>query len=189
MIHKKIIEKALGNLEPKRAEYFGGIARALEEDGRTEANANIIYTVLKDVMDDLPTYIEKKELIELIFKFVEDNYTRLREIMYDRKFIQDQTAIRKVTRYFVQQIISLSFDKLNSGEITLEEKEVHKLTWPYRDTDVIDPEEEPEAWAEAVRKTEKWRNEYGKDRRSRGHARIDEVATDQTHPLGNNKKV
>ena len=44
-MHKKIIEKALGQLDADRATYFGSIVNRLEEDKRLENNANLVYSV------------------------------------------------------------------------------------------------------------------------------------------------
>jgi len=102
----------------------------------------------------------------------------LRKALYDPKFIHDPSSIRNVTGEFIHQVVKLSLEKHENGEIEEFQLSVHKLTWPYRDTDVVDPDEEPEAWSEALAKNEKWRLENGGvDRRRSGAARIDELAS------------
>jgi len=59
-MHKKIIENALSLLDQERAAYFGSIANSLEEDNRINDSSNIIYSVLKDIMVELPIYLDKK---------------------------------------------------------------------------------------------------------------------------------
>lgn len=169
----KIIETALSRLDGERAAYFGDVARRLEEDPRAQPNANIVYTVLKDVMAELPIYLDKGELIDLLLKFTGDNYQRIRQIMFDREFVHDPASIRAVTGDFILQVVDMSLEKNDTGE---QPHGVHKLTWPYRETDVVDPEGDPEAWAEALAKSETWRRQHGEDRRRSGTARIDEVA-------------
>ncbi len=180
-MHKKIIEKTLAKLAPDRASYFGAVANMLEQDGRIENNANLVYSVLKDVMADLPVYLEKKELIDQLLEFTDKNYQHLKVALYDPEFIHDPTSIRSVTGAFIHQVVKLSLEKHENGEIEEAQLSVHKYSWPYRDTDVVDPEEEPDAWAEAVAKSEKWRLENGGvDRRSSGAARIDDVARNKS---------
>ena len=62
-MHKKIIENALSLLDQERAAYFGSIANSLEEDTRINDSSNIIYSVLKDIMVELPIYLDKKNLL------------------------------------------------------------------------------------------------------------------------------
>ncbi|MBT4934226.1 MAG: hypothetical protein HOL66_14195 [Rhodospirillaceae bacterium] len=175
-MHKKIIEKALANMDPDRASYFGAIANKLDEDPRIENNANLVFSVLKDVMLELPLYLEEKELINQLLEFTNKNYASLKAALYDPEFIHHPSSLRAVTGAFVHQIVKISLKKHDDGEIEEAKLSVHTLTWPYRDTDVVDPEEEPDAWAEALSKNEKWRLENGGvDRRSSGAARIEDV--------------
>ena len=55
-MHRKIIETTLSGLDAERASYFGDIANRLQADARAEPNANMVFTVLGDVMGELPTY-------------------------------------------------------------------------------------------------------------------------------------
>ncbi len=179
-MHKKIIEKALGNLSADRATYFGAIVNRLEEDKRIENNANLVYSVLKDVIDDLPIYLDQKELINLLLEFTNKKYHTLKKALYDPEFVHDPSSIRSVTGEFVHQVVKLSFEKHENGEIEEAQLSVHKLTWPYRDTDVVDPEDEPEEWSEAVARSQKWLAEHGGvDRRNSGAARIDDMASEK----------
>ena len=65
-MHRKIIEATLQGLEGKRAAYFSDIANRLDQNPRTEPIANMVFTVLGDVMAELPTYLEAAELIGLL---------------------------------------------------------------------------------------------------------------------------
>jgi hypothetical protein len=179
-VHKKIIEKALGQLDAERATYFGAVVNKLEEDKRIENTANVVYTVLKDVISDLPIYLEQKVLINLLIQFTDGNFHRIKKVMYDPAFIHDPTTIRDVTGEFVHQVVKLSLEKHENGDIDAAELSVHKLSWPYRDTDVVDPEDEPEEWSEALARSQKWLAENGGvDRRKSGAARIDDLASEK----------
>lgn len=182
-MHKKIIEKSLSRLDPDRATYFGAVVGKLEKDPRIENNANLVFSVLKDVMTELPIYLQEDELIEQLLSFTEENYQALRIALYNPKFVHDPASFRSVTGAFINQIASLALRKLKDGEIGESSLSVQTYTWPYRETDISDPEDDPEEWAEAVAKSEKWRQENnGVDRRQRGTARIDEIG------LGKKKK-
>jgi len=99
---------------------------------------------------------------------------------YGRAFVKDPGVVRSMTATFIRQSIDLSLEKHGLGEIETGELSVHKLSWPYRDTDVTDPDEEPDAWSEALAKSEEWRRRNpGKDRRQSGHARIDDMAAEK----------
>lgn len=164
-------------MDPDRASYFGAVANKLNEDPRIENNANLVFSVLKDVMSELPLYLEENELINQLLEFTNNNYSSLKDSLYDPEYVRRPSSLRKVTGTFVHQIVKISLKKLDDGEIEETKLSVHKLTWPYRDTDVVDPDDEPEAWAEALSKNEKWRLENGGvDRRSSGAARIEDMA-------------
>ena len=60
--------------------------------------------------------------------------------------------LRDISAEFVHQVVKLSLEIQECGEIQESKLSVHKLTWPYRDTDVADPEDDPDEWAEAVAK-------------------------------------
>ncbi len=52
-MHRIIIETNLAGLNSERASYFGDIANRLQADARTEPIANMVFTVLGDVMSNL----------------------------------------------------------------------------------------------------------------------------------------
>jgi len=85
--------------------------------------------------------------------------------------------LRDMSADFVHQVVKLSLEMHESGEIQESKLSVHKLTSPYRDTDVADPEDDHDEWAEDVAKNQKWIERGGVDRRRSGTARIDDVAT------------
>jgi len=177
-MHKKIIDNALSLLDPERATYFGSIANSLEEDKRIDDNRNIIYSILKDTMVELPIYLDKKEFIALLLDFTNTNYHRIQRVLFDPDFVRNPAMLRDISAEFVHQVVKLSLEMHESGEIQESKLSVHTLTWPYRDTDVADPEDDPDEWAEAVEKNQKWMESGGIDRRRSGTARIDDVATD-----------
>jgi|GEM_PF-445214 len=174
-VHKKMIEGALRQLSTDRANYFGDVANTLEKDARTEADANMAFSVLRDVMIDLPIYIDKSDLIDMLFDFIDKNHSGLRNVMYSPSFVHDPSIMRTVTGLFVHDVVNKTLEMAEAGDPDSPELSVHKLTWPYRETDVIDPDDEPEEWAAAVTKADNW---DGVDRRASGVARIDDVAAE-----------
>jgi hypothetical protein len=175
-VHRKLIETALQGLEGARAAYFGGIATKLNTDARAEPMANMVFTVLGDVMAELPIYLEAAELIGLLLEFTANNETRLRQVMYSSEFVENPKIIRAITGDFIVRVVGVTMDE--HGELAEETGHGHrqKLTWPYRDTDVVDPpDDDPEAFAEAASKAEAWHQSNGTDRRRRGAGRIDQM--------------
>ena len=174
-MHRKIIETTLQGLEDERAAYFGDIANRLDQNARAEPMANLVFTVLGDVMTELPIYLEAAELVRLLLEFTNENEERLRQIMYSPGFVENPKIIGAVTGDFMVRVVAVTMDE--HGELAEETSHGHKqkLTWPYRDTDVVDPEDNPEAWADAVRKAEAWRQSHGADRRQQGADRIDHL--------------
>ncbi|MHA1598890.1 MAG: hypothetical protein ACTSV1_09225 [Alphaproteobacteria bacterium] len=175
-MHRKIIEGGLRQLSTERAAYFGDLAGALESDARCEGNANMVFTVVRDIMVDLPIYLEKDELLDLLFGFIDSHHDDLRDIMFSPGFIRDASCLRRVTGLFVHLVVTRTLEKQETIATDDNDLSVHKLTWPYRDTDVIDPDEEPDAWDVAVEKAANW---DGDDRRASGAARIDDMAAEK----------
>lgn len=175
-MHRKIIEAALQGLEGKRASYFTDIANRLDQNPKIEPMANMVFTVLGDVMGELPIYLEAAELIGLLLEFTAENKERLHRTMYSPGFAENPKIIHAITGEFIVRVVAVTMDE--HGELAEETDHGHKqkLTWPYRDTDVVDPEDDPEAWGEAVSKAEAWRQSHGTDRRRRGAGRIDQMA-------------
>jgi hypothetical protein len=178
-MHRKLLETTLSELDGERAEYFGDIVNRLEADPRTEANANTVFTVLGDVMGALPIYLEAAELIGLLLDFTRDHDQRLRQIMFDQEFVLNPAIIRSVTGDFIVRVLAVTMEKREEFETADGHGSVQNLTWPYRETDLVDPDDDPEAWAEALQKTDAWRHRHGGDRRRSGAARIDAVAADK----------
>ncbi len=164
-------------LEKTRLDYFQGVIAQMEQDKRFEQQGNIIFTILKDVIPDTPIYLDPDDFVELLFDFIRFNNSGIQKIMYSRQYIHDPRLLRTVTGTLIQQVIALSFDKHeDDGETDTSDLNVHKLTWPYRDTDVLDPDEEPDEWLAAIDRSEKWKAEQKVDRRKSGLARIDDKA-------------
>lgn len=152
-MHRKIIETTLSGLDAERASYFGDIANRLQADARAEPNANMVFTVLGDVMGELPTYLEAAELIGLLLEFTNDNEARLRQVMFSPEFVETPKIIRTVTGDFMVRVVGVTMDDHGEPAEETSRGRRQKLTWPYRETDLVDPEDEPEAWAEALGKS------------------------------------
>ena len=141
-MHKRIVEPVLATLDEERANYFSSIVEMMEEDRRTERFPNIVYMVLKETMRVLPVYLDKEKFIDLLFEFVAEKGRRLRRLLYDERFIHEPSSIRQVTDGFVALIVDVTFEKHHNGEIDDGERTVQRYTWPYRESDLIDPDEE-----------------------------------------------
>lgn len=178
-MHKKIIASTMAALSKDHLNYFQAVVARLERDRRTERRSNVVYTILKDIMPDCPIYLEQEEFVDLLFDFIDNNGGDIRNIMYSHRFIHHPQALRRVTGKLLQQIFALSFDKHERGEIDTGDPSVHKLTWPYRDTDILDPDEEPDQWQAAVSRSEEWKSRNKTDRRKHGLSRIDDQAMEK----------
>ncbi|HER26085.1 MAG TPA: hypothetical protein ENI69_03140 [Rhodospirillales bacterium] len=175
-MHKKIIEKIMASQSKERVTYFNAVIVQLEHDGRFESQGNIIFTVLKDVIPDTPIYLDADDFADLLYDFIRYNNNSIRQIMFSQSYLRDARAMRSVTGHFITQVVALSFEKEEKGEIDMGELSVHKLTWPYRDTDVLDPDDDPEEWLAAVKRSEDWSKLQKEDRRKSGLSRIDDKA-------------
>ncbi len=175
-MHRKIIEKTMSALPKDRQDYFQRIIGQLERDSRFEGQGNIVYTILKDVIPDSPIYLDSDEFVDLLFDFIRYNTPGIRKVMYSRQYIHDAHVMRAITGNFVSQVVARSFDKEEKGEVDTGALSVHKLTWPYRDTDVYDPDDDPEEWLAAINRSEEWKAEQRVDRRKSGLSRIDDKA-------------
>lgn len=175
-MHKKIIEKTMSGLAKDRQDYFQSIIRYLEKDPRMVEQENVVFTILKDVIPDTPTYLDADEFVDLLIDFIRYNKPGIRNLMYSRSYIHDPHVMRTITGNFIQQVVVRSFDKHEKGDIDTGDLSVHKLTWPYRDTDVLDPDDDPDEWLAAIKRSEAWKKEQKVDRRKSGLSRIDDKA-------------
>lgn len=142
MVHKKIIEAALANLDADRSEYFHALVDALEKDPRLGDNANLVYLVLKETMHLLPMYLQRGEVLDLLFVFVKAQYGSLRKILYDEAFVHNPKVILDVTNLFVEQVVDATMARYEDGELEVGEAKVQKFTWPYRAEDLVDPDDD-----------------------------------------------
>lgn len=175
-MHRKIINKAIASLAKDKKTYFETVASQLERDARFENQGNIVFTILKDVIPDTPIFLDKEEFVELMFDFIRYNSVGIRGLLYSRQYIHDPRTLRTITGNFISQVIDRSLEKHELGEIETDDLSVHKLTWPYRDTDVLDPDDDPDEWLAAIQRSEAWKREQKVDRRKSGLSRIDDKA-------------
>ncbi len=175
-MHRKIIAGAMAAIDKDRRDYFQAVIARLEQDKRFERQGNIVFSILKNVIADVPVYLEPDEFAELLFDFIRYNNPAIRKLMYSRRYVHDPKAMRAITGNFITQVIARSFDKEEKGEIETGDPSVHKLTWPYRDTDVLDPEDDPDEWQKAVDRSQEWARRQKTDRRKSGLSRIDDKA-------------
>ena len=146
-VHRRILNAALGGLEEEQAGYFADVADKLGEDPRTEAAPNLVYLVLADTVRFLPTYLDKKELINRLHRFVQAEHNRLRAVIYDPRFIEDKTLLTPITGDFVAQVVEATLIHYEQGEIETGERVVHRMAFdeeggefdfPYVDEDEED---------------------------------------------------
>lgn len=136
MMHQRIVKPAIDRLDEQRAKYFSEVVRVLEDDPRTQRMPNLIYLVLKETIESLPTHLPRKELVELLFSFVQANRGRLGRLIYDVKFVRDPLSIRKITNDFIHDVIGVVLDKANNGEIQEERRDTRRYSWPYDNVDL-----------------------------------------------------
>jgi hypothetical protein len=54
MVHRKIIDPVLKNLDPSRADYFNRLVDRVERDPRTETVPNLVNLALRETIPYLP---------------------------------------------------------------------------------------------------------------------------------------
>lgn len=128
-VHRRILNAALAGLEEEPAAYFADVADKLGEDPRTDRMPNMVYLVLADTVRYLPIYLSKKELIGLLFRFVNANYGRLRGVIYDPRFIEDKSLLTPITGDFVAEVVEATLAHYDNGELESGERVVHRLSF------------------------------------------------------------
>jgi len=136
MIHKKIFESVLAQLDVETAEYYSDIANKLEADPRVQAAPNLVFLVLKDTAPFLPKYLPASEFINELLKFVKMHSSELAHVIYSREFVTDPDALRGITAKFVGRVMEVILEHYDDGQIAGEEKQsVHTVSWPYDEVD------------------------------------------------------
>ena len=145
MLHRRMIESALTSLEGERASYFAQVLQRLDDDPRVELAPNIIFLVLKEILLLCPTYLPARELVDRLLEYVADNQVRINRAIFDPAFLEDpkgQSEMRKIGGEFINQILTATFKKLNTGELSTNERQVYRFSsdedpsdFPYRDED------------------------------------------------------
>lgn len=128
-VHRRILNAALSGLEEEQAGYFADVAELLEGDPRTDRAPNLIYLVLADTVRYLPTYLNKKELIQRLHRFVEVNHGRLRAVIYSAAYIENKNLLKPITGDFVAEVIEATLIRYEEGEIDSGERVVHRLSF------------------------------------------------------------
>ncbi|PIW26161.1 MAG: hypothetical protein COW30_16450 [Rhodospirillales bacterium CG15_BIG_FIL_POST_REV_8_21_14_020_66_15] len=128
-VHHRILTAALSGLEEEQAVYFADIAEKLGEDPRTERMPNLVYLVLADTVRFMPAYLAKKEFINRLFRFVDDNHRRLARIIYDPAFLTDKMLLASVTGDFVAEVVEATLVQYAQGGIDTGERVAHRMTF------------------------------------------------------------
>ena len=136
MVHARIVKPALERLDEKRAAYFADVLSAIEEDRRTERMPNLVYLVLGNTIEHLPTHLPRKDMIDLLFAFLQSNRGRLAKRIYDPEFIHDPNSIRTVTNEFVHAVIDIVLEMAKSGQIEEKSRGERRFSWPYDNVDL-----------------------------------------------------
>ena len=166
-MHKRIVDKALKTLDAERANYFNDVVGYLEDLPKTQDFPNLVYLSLKDILDIAPIYIEKKAFALLLLKFVSHHQGQLQQIIYDKEYLYDPNCLRKVTKLLIDAIVDQTIQGYEDGLIETGEAVVQKYTYPYRATDLVDPDDE-EALEEALEEERRRQAAYtGPERRRR----------------------
>ena len=134
-MHRKIFEPVLAAMDGDQAGYFSDIANKLEEDPRAQKTPNLVFLMLKDTAPFLPTYLPQAELINELLAFIQTHHRELSSLIYSREFIEDPTAIRKISSRFVGRVLELILEKYDNGEVRGEQQTVHTVSWPYTDVE------------------------------------------------------
>lgn len=137
-VHSRILQAALSGLDKEQAAYFADLARMVEEDPRTERAPNMVYLVLADTIRHLPAYLDKKELLARLYRFVDRHYGSLQAIIYSPAFIADKTVLRNVTASFVTEIVEATMVRYEQGDIDGGEPTVHRLSFDQRGGSTMD---------------------------------------------------
>ena len=133
MLQRRILEPILENLPQDKAGYFYDLVAKLEEDPRTEAKANLVFSILRETVPVLPTYLPREELIERLFAFIYTHEHKLRRKMFDRDFIENSAAIRPITNEFFHQVVDRTLELYDDGEIDTGERKVYSFKFPAED--------------------------------------------------------
>jgi hypothetical protein len=145
MLHRRMIETALATLEGDRAGYFAQVLQRLDDDPRVELASNLVFLVLKEILPLCPTYLPVRELVDRLLEFVAVNQVRINRAIFDPAYVQDpkgQSDMRHIGGEFINQILTATFKKLNTGELNTSEGQVYRFSsdeepsdFPYRDED------------------------------------------------------
>ncbi|MEK9670896.1 MAG: hypothetical protein VW268_00145 [Rhodospirillaceae bacterium] len=102
------------------------MADKLGEDPRAEAAPNMVYLVLADTVRFLPKYLEKKELINRLFRFVRVYHEQLRRVIYDPRFIEDKSLLTPINGDFVAEVVEATLEHYEQGEIASGDRVLHR---------------------------------------------------------------
>jgi hypothetical protein len=165
-MHKRIVEKNLKILEPERANYFNDVIGYLEEIPQTQEFPNLVYLSLKDILEIAPIYIDRKTFALLLLQFVKHHQRDLQKIIFDKDYIRDESILRQVTNQLIEAIVDQTIQGYENGQIETGEQVIQKYTYPYRATDMVDPDDED--YEEALEEAQRRQAAYsGPERRRR----------------------
>jgi len=141
-MHKKIFEPVLSALDGEQAVYFSNIANKLDEDPRAQQVPNLVFLMLKDTAPFVPSYLPPNVFIDELLAFIKTHQRDLSNLIYSREFIEDPSAIRKISSKFVGRVLELILEKYDEGEVGEDEQTVHTVSWPYTEVDFPYAEDE-----------------------------------------------
>ena len=141
-MHRRIVNPVLEELDKEKAGYFADVVSRIEEDPRTERVANFVYLLLKETMPLLPAYLDKNEFIDLVFTFVDGHYGAMKRAVFDPGYVLQGDALAAVAGDFVNLVVDRTMARYEQGELDTGELSHKKFSWPYREEDLVDPDDE-----------------------------------------------
>lgn len=146
MLHKRIISAVITQMDELRAGYFGRVVDRLEQDPRTERYPNLPVLVLKETIEDLPTYLDPPIVVNHLFQFLQANKDDLTRTIHSAAYIADNTVLAPHCAPFVEAVIRETLATVDGNEQDREGRSEYRVGWPY-DPDAfpyIDDEAEDE---------------------------------------------
>ena len=146
MLHRKLIEPALAQLEGERAGYFARVLQRLDEDPRVDVAPNLVFLVLKDILPLCPIYLPARELVDRLLEFVAVNQARLNRAIFDPAYVEEggePDELKRIGGEFVSQVLHVTLQRYGEGELVTDEPRVYRFDansdpddFPYSDEDL-----------------------------------------------------
>lgn len=131
MLHKRIISAVITRMDEQRAGYFGRVVERLEQDPRTEQYPNLPILILKETVQDLPTYLDPTVLVNHLFRFLRINKDDLTRVIHSAAYISDNTVLAPHCQPFVEAVVLDTLESVDGSEQDREGRSEYRVGWPY----------------------------------------------------------